>query len=273
MRTIIEAFLTYGFLMRALIAGVLVALCSSLLGVSLVLKRYSMIGDGLSHVAFGALTLSLALNISPLHISLPVVMIAAVLLLRISESNKIKGDAAVAIITSSSLAIGVISASITKGINIDVFNFMFGSILAMSKSDVYLSVALSLIVLTLYIVFHNKIFAVTFDENFAKASGINTNLQNTLIALLTAATIVVGMRIMGALLISSLIVFPALTSMRVCKSFRGVIITSAVVSVVCFIAGLFVSYGFSTPAGASVVASNLVIFLLFSLAGLIIKKV
>ena len=166
-----------------------------------------MIGDGLSHVAFGALTLSLALNISPLHISLPVVMIAAVLLLRISESSKIKGDAAVAIITSSSLAIGVISASITKGINIDVFNFMFGSILAMSKSDVYLSVALSLIVLTLYIVFHNKIFAVTFDENFAKASGINTNLQNTLIALLTAATIVVGMRIMGALLISSLIVF------------------------------------------------------------------
>ena len=272
MLRIIEAFLTYDFLLRALIVGVLVALCSSLLGVSLVLKRYSMIGDGLSHVAFGALSIALVLNLSPLYVALPVVMVAAILLLRISESSKIKGDAVTAIITSSSLAIGIISTSITKGMNLDVFNFMFGSILAMSKSDVYLSVALSIIVLLLYIVFYNKIFAVTFDELFSKATGINTGIYNTLIALLTAATIVVGMRIMGALLISSLVVFPALTSMRVCRSFRGVIISSAIVSVICFIAGLVMSFRFSTPAGASVVITNLAAFLLFSAAGFIKKR-
>lgn len=273
MLKIIETFFTYSFLQRAFFVGVLVALCSSLLGVSLVLKRYSMVGDGLSHVAFGALTLALVFNLSPLYVALPVVMVAAVLLLRISESSKIKGDAAIAIISSSSLAIGVIATSITKGMNLDVFNFMFGSILAMSKSDVYLSVALSIIVLVLYIVFYNKIFAVTFDEHFSKATGVNAEIYNTIIALLTAATIVVGMRIMGALLISSLVVFPALTSMRVCKSYRGVIISSAIVSVICFIAGLVMSYRFSTPAGASVVATNLVAFLLFSAVGFVKKRV
>jgi len=208
-------------MLRALIIGSLVALCASLLGVSLVLKRYSMIGDGLSHVGFGTLTIALALNLSPLYVSVPVVMLAAFLLLRISKNSKINGDAAIALISSSSLAIGVFSVSLSKGMNIDVFHYMFGSILAMSESDVYFSVALSVVVLVLFIFFYNKIFAVTFDENFAKATGTNSGLYNMLVALLTAVTIVIGMRIMGALLISSLIIFPALTSMRLFKSFRS----------------------------------------------------
>jgi ABC-type Mn2+/Zn2+ transport system permease subunit len=208
-------------MLRALIIGSLVALCASLLGVSLVLKRYSMIGDGLSHVGFGTLTIALALNLSPLYVSVPVVMLSAFLLLRISKNSKINGDAAIALISSSSLAIGVFSVSLSKGMNIDVFHYMFGSILAMSESDVYFSVALSVVVLVLFIFFYNKIFAVTFDENFAKATGTNSGLYNMLVALLTAVTIVIGMRIMGALLISSLIIFPALTSMRLFKSFRS----------------------------------------------------
>ena len=272
MLDIINAFMTYGFLLRALVVGILVALCSALLGVCLVLKRYSMIGDGLSHVAFGALSVSLALGLSPLHVAIPVVMIAAFLLLRISENSKIKGDAAIAIISSSALAIGVITTSISRGMNLDVFQYMFGSILAMSKSDVRLSAVLSAVVLVLFIVFYNKIFAVSFDEHFAKATGINTGLHNMLIALLTAATIVVGMRIMGALLISSLIIFPALTSMRIGKSFRFVIICSSVVSVICFSVGMAISYGFSIPAGASVVVANLAAFMMLNAIRLIKKR-
>ncbi|MGI6578416.1 MAG: metal ABC transporter permease [Eubacteriales bacterium] len=272
MLEVFKAFISYDFLLRALVVGVLVALCSALLGVCLVLKRYSMIGDGLSHVAFGALSVSLALGLSPLHVAIPVVMIAAFLLLRISENSKIKGDAAIAIISSSALAIGVITTSISKGMNLDVFHYMFGSILAMSKSDVYLSVALSAVVLVLFIVFYNKIFAVTFDERFAKATGINSGLHNMLIALLTAATIVVGMRIMGALLISSLIIFPALTSMRIGKSFRFVIICSSMISVICFTAGMVISYSFSIPAGASVVVTNLAAFLIFNTIRLLKKR-
>ena len=231
-----------------------------------------MIGDGLSHVAFGALSVSLALGFSPLQVAIPVVMLAAFLLLRLSANGKIKGDAAIAIISSSSLAIGVIITSLSKGMNLDFFHYMFGSILAMSSSDVYISVALSVVVIVLFIVFYNKIFAVTFDELFAKATGINTGLHNMLIALLTAATIVVGMRIMGALLISSLIIFPALTSMRIGKSFRFVILCSSIVSVICFAAGMAISYGFSIPAGASVVVTNLAVFLVFNALRLIKRK-
>lgn len=266
LQTITE-LLSYAFLVRALLVGVLVALCASLLGVSLVLKRYSMIGDGLSHIGFGALSLALALNFSPLQVSIPVVLIAAFLLLRISENSKINGDAAIALISSSALAIGIFATSLTPGMNLDVYDYMFGSILAMSDSDVYISVALSIFVLILYVLFYNKIFAVTFDERFAKATGTNSSFYNVLIALLTSITVVIGMRMMGALLISSLIIFPALTSMRVCKSFRGVIIVSAIVSVLCLLAGMILSYRFATPAGPSIVIANLSAFLLFSLLG------
>lgn len=263
----------YEFMLRAIIVGALVALCSALLGVTLVLKRYSMIGDGLSHVGFGALCVALAMNLAPLTVSVPVVVIAAFLLLQISENSKIKGDAAIALISSTALAVGVIITSTTTGINSDVNGYMFGSILAMSDVDVLVSIILSVAVLVLYVVFYNKIFSVTFDESFARATGTKTKMYNTLVSLLTAITIVIGMRIMGAMLISSLVIFPALTSMRVCKSFRKVVVTSAVVSIVCFFAGLFISFAYSLPAGASVVAVNAVTFGIFSLIGIIKRKV
>ena len=221
MEMIIEMF-SYPFMVRAFTVGALVALCSALLGVSLVLKRYSMIGDGLSHVGFGALAIAASLNVAPLAVAIPVVIVAAVLLLRIRGNSRIKGDAAIALISTSSLAVGVMVISMTTGMNTDVYNYMFGSILAMSAGDVRLSVALAVIVLALYVFFYHKIFAITFDETFAQATGVKADLYNTLIAILTAVTIVLGMRMMGALLISSLIIFPALTSMRVCRTFRGV---------------------------------------------------
>ncbi|WP_285825276.1 metal ABC transporter permease [Schaedlerella arabinosiphila] len=259
--------LSYPFMVRAFVVGILVSLCSALLGVSLVLKRYSMIGDGLSHVGFGALAVAAALNAAPLIVAIPVVVTAAVLLLRVSANSKIKGDAAIALISTSALAVGIMVISMTTGMNTDVYNYMFGSILAMSSQDVKMSVLLSLAVLILYVFFYHKIFAVTFDETFAQATGVRAGLYNTLIAVLTAVTIVLGMRMMGTLLISSLIIFPALTSMRVCTTFRSVTVSSAVVSVVCFCIGITMSYFFAAPAGASVVIANLLMLGGYAIAG------
>ena len=264
--TVIE-MLSYPFMTRAFLVGSLVALCSALLGVSLVLKRYSMIGDGLSHVGFGAMAIAAAMNAAPLTVAIPVVIVAAILLLRISGNAKIKGDAAIALISTTSLAVGVMVISLTTGMNTDVYNYMFGSILAMSAEDVKLSLVLSVCVLILFIVFYHKIFAITFDETFARATGVKAGVYNTLIAVLTAVTIVLGMRMMGALLISSLIIFPALTSMRVCRTFKSVIINAAVISVVCLIAGVTFSYVAATPAGASVVLANLVMMVLYTVVG------
>lgn len=263
---------SYGFMTRAVIVGVLVALCSALLGVSLVLKRYSMIGDGLSHVAFGAMAIAAVLNLAPLQLAIPVVIAAAFLLLRISERSPIRGDSAIAMISTGALAVGVMVISCTTGVNTDVYNYMFGSILSMSAGDVRLSVILSAVVLVLFVVFYNKIFAVTFDETFARATGTRTGIYNMLIALLTAVTIVLGMRMMGALLITALIIFPALTAMRLCKNFRSVIITSAAVAVFCFIVGISVSYLWSTPAGASVVCVNILVFGVFSVIGVLTRR-
>ena len=269
MEMIIEMF-SYPFMVRAFTVGALVALCSALLGVSLVLKRYSMIGDGLSHVGFGALAIAASLNVAPLAVAIPVVIVAAVLLLRIRGNSRIKGDAAIALISTSSLAVGVMVISMTTGMNTDVYNYMFGSsILAMSDEDVRLSVVMAVIVLVLFVFFYHKIFAITFDETFAQATGVKADLYNTLIAILTAVTIVLGMRMMGALLISSLIIFPALTSMRVCKTFKSVIINSALISVVCLVIGITVSYVWGTPAGASVVMANIVALLIYTVIGLI----
>lgn len=264
--TVIE-MLSYPFMTRAFLVGSLVALCSALLGVSLVLKRYSMIGDGLSHVGFGAMAIAAAMNAAPLTVAIPVVIVAAILLLRISGNAKIKGDAAIALISTTSLAVGVMVISLTTGMNTDVYNYMFGSILAMSAEDVKLSLVLSVFVLILFIVFYHKIFAITFDETFARATGVKAGVYNTLIAVLTAVTIVLGMRMMGALLISSLIIFPALTSMRVCRTFKSVIMNAAVISVVCLIAGVTLSYVAATPAGASVVLANLVMMVLYTIVG------
>ena len=251
---------SYHFIQRALVVGVLVSLCAALLGVSLVLKRYSMIGDGLSHVGFGALAVASAFNLAPLAVTIPVVVAAAVLLLRMSKNGMLKGDTAIAMISSSSIAIGVMVISLVNGINTELNSYMFGSILSVSRSDAVLSVVLCTAVLVLFVLFYPRLFAVTFDEDFAKATGTKTELYNTLLAVLTAITVVLGMRMMGALLISSLIIFPALSAMRVCKSFKAVVICAALVSVACFIIGMIASYCLETPTGASIVIANLIVF-------------
>lgn len=255
---------SYTFMVRALVVGLLVSLCAALLGVSLVLKRYSMIGDGLSHVGFGALAVASVLGLNELGVAIPVVIAAAILLLRLSSTAAIKGDAAIALISTGALALGVLVISITSGMNTDVMNFLFGSILAMSESDVVLSVILSAAVLVLFVLFYCRMFAVTFDESFARATGANTGLYNTLLACLTALTIVLGMRMMGALLISSLIIFPPLTAMRLCKTFKSVVICSGALSALCFTAGIIISFACSTPTGPSVVAVNILCFGVFS---------
>lgn len=272
LQSLMEMF-SYSFMSRALIVGIPVALCAALLGVSLVLKRYSMIGDGLSHVGFGALAVAAALNLAPLEVAIPMVVLAAFLLLRLSENSKIKGDAAIAIISSSALAIGVIVATLNKGMNTDLNNYLFGSILATTPEDAVFSVILSVFVIILFVLFYHKIFAVTFDENFAKATGTRANVYNLIIALLTALTIVVGMRIMGTLLISSLIIFPSLTSMRLCKTFKTVVLCSAVLSVLCFVVGITASFLYETPTGASIVVANIVAFLLFWAVSFLKRKI
>ena len=261
----VELLFSQEFLIRALVVGVFISLCCALLGVSLVLKRFSMIGDGLSHVGFGAMAIGAAAGFSPLYFALPIVIVSAFLLLRMNEKGKIKGDAAIALISTGALAVGVMATSMTTGMNIDIYNYMFGSILTMGKDDVIMSCVLSLCVIALFVIFYREIFAVTFDENFAKATGTKASAYNMLVAALTAVTIVIGMKMMGALLISSLIIFPTVTSMKLCKSFRSVVIFSSVISVLCFLSGLVFSIRFEAPTGASVVCVNIVLLLIISL--------
>ncbi len=269
----IKEMFSYSFILRAFAVGIMVSLCSSLLGVTLVLKKYSMIGDGLSHVGFGAMTVALALNTAPLYVAVPVMILSAFLLLQLRQNSKINSDAAIALISSTSIAVGITAASLSGGMNTDVYSYMFGSILAVTKSDVVISAVLCGTILLVFVLCYHRIFAVTFDENFAQASGIKTKPFNLLFALLTAATIVVGMRVMGTMLISGLIIFPAVTSMRIFKTFRSVMFCAAVVSVVSFIVGMLASYAFSyIPAGAGIVLANLAFLLVFSFLAKI-KKV
>lgn len=273
MLQLIQEMLSYTFINRAMLVGILVSLCAALLGVSLVLKRYSMIGDGLSHVGFGILTIATVLGFStPLIIALPIVVITAIILLKIGNNRKIKSDSAIALISSSALAIGVAVISVTTGLNVDICNFMFGSILAMSNTDVILSVIVSVIVLFLFIIYYRKLFIITFDEDFAKASGLKADKYTNLIAILTAVVIVIGMRMMGTMLISSIIIFPALTAMRVFKSFKNVVISSGIISVIAFIIGLYLSYAFNISTGAMIVIVNLVLFIIFSILEKIINE-
>jgi len=262
MAILMEMF-SFTFLARAMIVGLLVSLCAALLGVNLVLKRYAMIGTSLSHVGFAAMVIAMALDFAHFTVTLPIVVLAAFLMLRLNENSKIKGDSAVAVISTGSLAIGIIIVSQTTGLNTDVCGVMFGSILAMTRADVQLSVGLSIAVIALFVLFYKQLFAVTYDETFAKATGTKVEVYKSLLALLTAVTVVLGMRMMGALLIASLTIFPALSAMRICKRFLSVVIVSAVVAVVCFFVGMVLSYQFDLPPGASVVAANLVVFLLF----------
>ena len=264
---------SYSFMVRAMVVGGLVALIASILGVVLVLKRYSMIGDGLSHVGFGAMAISLAFNEAPLVFAIPIVIVAAFLLLRVSENSKIKGDAAIGLISSSSLAIGMIVNALSNGTNIDLNSYMFGSILAIEKSEMVLCVVLGIVIIGVFIFFYNPIFAITFDENFAKATGLKVEVYKTVLSILTALTIVIGMRIMGTLLISSLIIFPALSAMRITKRFKRVMIISVIISLVCFFAGLVASYLIEIPTGASIVVSNLIMFIIMSFIGFIRGKI
>lgn len=263
MTALISDMLSYPFLVRAFVVGALVALCCALLGVSLVLKGFSMIGDGLSHVSFGALTVAMALNVTPLAFALPVVILSAFGLLKIQNNSKIKGDSAIALISSSALAIGLMAASLTTGLNSDVYSYMFGSILSMKKTDVTISIILSLVVLLLFFFCYHKIFAITFDENFARATGLPVSAFNMLIAFLSAVTIVLGMRMMGAMLISSLILFPCLISRQLFHNFIGVTICSGIVSFVSFSIGMVLSYQFDAPVSASIVLVNLAFLLIF----------
>lgn len=264
---------SYSFMLRAVIVGILVSLCSSLLGVSMVLRRSSMIGDGLSHVGFAAFAIAAVLGFSPLAVAVPVCVLAAFLLLRISRNSKINADAAIALVCSGALAIGIMSVSLTTGMSTDINNYMFGSILALSRYDAVLSIVLSLLVLVIFVVFYPRLFSITFDETFAKATGTRAGLYNGVLAILTAVTVVLGMRMMGALLISSLIIFPPLSAMRVCKSYRSVMLTSLIISVLGFVIGIYISFVYSTPTGASVVCIHIIIFLIFTCLGRLLRRV
>ena len=276
MSTLIHYF-SFSFVQYAFIVGVLISLCSSLLGVTLVLKRFSFIGDGLSHVAFGAMAIAAVLNLSNnMYLVLPFTVIAAILLLRTGKNTKIQGDAAIAVISVSSLALGYLLMNVfSSSANLagDVCSTLFGStsILTLTKAEVYLCVILSIAVIAAFIVFYNKIFAVTFDENFAQAVGTHAGLYNLVIAVIIAIIIVLAMNLVGSLLISALVIFPALSAMRVLRSFKSVIICSAAVSVVCSVSGLLISILAGTPVGSTIVAVNLFVFVVFSVAGKFLK--
>jgi len=266
-------YLQKPFVVNALVVGVLIALCSSLLGVTLVLKRYSFIGDGLSHVAFGAMAVAAVIGLTDdMPLVLAVTVVSAVLLLRMGKNAKIKGDAAIAMISVGSLAVGYLLMNLfstSSNISGDVCSTLFGStsILTLSKVDVWMCVILSVVVVLFFVLFYNKIFSVTFDESFAQATGQRASVYNLLIAIVIAVIIVVSMQLVGSLLISALVIFPALSAMRVFKSFKSVTLCSAVVSVVCALTGLLVSILAGTPVGSTIVAADIAVFLIFSVIG------
>lgn len=274
----LQFYFGFSFVVNALIVGVLIALCSSLLGVTLVLRRFSFIGDGLSHVAFGAIAIASVLKISNQNIIvMPVTIVTAVLLLGIGSSTMIKGDAAIAMLSVGSLAVGYLLMNVfstSANVSGDVCSTLFGStsILTLSDADVILCVIMSVAVIVIYCMFYNRIFSVTFDESFAKATGTNVNAYNFLIAVVTAVIIVLAMNLVGSLLISALIIFPALTAMRIMDSFKGVVICSAVLSVICALVGIIAAILYSTPVGATIVVVQIVAFFIVSLgAGFAVK--
>lgn len=270
---LLAEYLSYSFVQYALITGVLIALCSSLLGVTLVLKRYSFMGDGLSHVAFGAMAVAAVLNITgEMIVVLPVTILCAIMLLKTGQNAKIKGDAALAMVSVGAMAFGYLLLNLyspSSNVSGDVCSSLFGStsILTLSGSDVGICIVMSLIVLAVVVLFYNKIFALTFDETFAKATGVNTGFYNLIVAVVTAVIIVLAMNLVGALLTSALIIFPALSAMRVFRSFRGVILCSAVISVICATIGILISILASTPVGATIVIVDLACFAIFALTG------
>lgn len=275
----LQFYLSYPFVRYALIVGTLIALCSSLLGVTLVLKRFSYIGDGLSHVAFGALAVATLFDLGNTSIVvMPVTVIAAILILRTGQNPRIHGDAAIAMLSVGSLAVGYLVMNLfstSANISGDVCSTLFGStsILTLTKAEVWLCVVMSVVVAAVFIFLYNRIFAVTFDENFARATGLKAGAYNNLIAVITAVIIVLAMNLVGSLLISALVIFPALSAMRVIQNFKGVVIYAAVISVVCALGGIILSILFSTPVGSTIVAADIAAFLLNCLLGRILGAV
>ena len=270
-------YMNYPFVVYALVVGVFIALCSSLFGVSLVLKRFSFIGDGLSHVAFGAMSVSAVLNLAnDTLLTMPITILVAIILLKLGENAKIKGDALIAILSVGSLAIGYMLVNMfssSANVSGDVCTSLFGStsILTLTKTEVIVCITMSLVVISLYVIFYNKIFAITFDETFAKATGVNTERYNLFIAIIIAIIIVLGMNLVGSLLISALIVFPALSAMRLMKTFRAVVICLAVMSIICALLGILSSILLSTPVGSTIVLANIILFILSSIIGKVIR--
>lgn len=274
----LQYYFSFPFVCYALIVVLLISLCSALLGVTLVLKRFSFIGDGLSHVAFGAMAVAAVVGVTDnMIIILPVTVLSAILLLRTGKNAKIKGDASIAMISVSALALGYMLMNIfpiSSNISADVCGSLFGStsILKLKIEDVWLCIVLSVIVLAVFVLFYNKIFSVTFDESFSKATGINSDGYNLMIAIITAIIIVLAMNLVGSLLVSALIIFPALSAMRIFKSFKSVTICSAIISVICAAAGIILSVLLSTPTGATIVVANLAVFFIFSLASILTSR-
>ncbi|MBR3133139.1 MAG: metal ABC transporter permease [Clostridia bacterium] len=248
----IISILNYTFIQRALICGILISLCAALVGVVLVLKNYSMIGHGLGEVGFAALALAVALNLPPIYVSVPLVVVASFIIMFISQRKGESGDITIALVSTGALAIGIIITSISTGFNVDVANYMFGSILSMTKTDVIISVIVSIVLILCYVFFYNRLFLVTYDESYAKTKGISVTTYQFLISFLTAIIVVLGMRMMGTLLISSLIVFPAFIAKGLTSSFKELVVSSAIISIVCFILGIILSFFVNLPTGASI---------------------
>ena len=264
MNGILEKFLEmwqYQFMVKALVVGVVLAVTAGLIGVSLVLRRKAMIGDGLSHVGFGAFAIATVIGVMPLQMALPIVILAAILILQVNQKSKVDADALIAMLSAGALAVGTLVISVVRGVNTDINNYLFGSILALDDFDVVAGVIFSLLVIGFFVVKYHEIFAMTFDENFAKSIGLKTERLNTIFAILCAVVVVLGMRLVGALLISSLIIFPTVTAMQVVKSFKAVVFTSVVVSVFCMVMGIIFSYFVATPTGATIVIFNVMAFL------------
>lgn len=274
----LQFYLSFPFVWYAIIVGVLIALCSSLLGVTLVLKRFSFIGDGLSHVAFGAMAIATVFKLANTTVLImPVTIVAAVILLRTGQNTKVKGDAAVAMLSVGALAIGYLvlnKFSTSANVSGDVCSTLFGStsILTLSRADVLMCIIMSVIVVLFYCLFYNRIFAVTFDETFTRATGKKTELYNLMIAIITAIIIVIAMNLVGSLLVSALIIFPALSAMRMINSFRGVVIYAAILSVVCALLGIIISILASTPVGATIVAIDIVAYFINWVLSVILKR-
>lgn len=253
--------LQYGFIQRALAVGILLAICCSLLGTFLVLRKYSMIGDGLAHVSFATVAVALIFNASPLFVSIPVAVAASFVIERLTKKSNLEGDAAIALMSSATVSFGVLAASLGNGFNVDLFSYLFGSILVIGKWDLVLSCILSGVVILAILLNFNKLFSLTYDENFAKISGVNTGALNAVLLILTSVTVALGIRVVGTMLISSLLIFPSVSALQCSFGFKKTVLVSMVISVSCVVLGIFISYHGNLPTGASIVMLNLLVFI------------